>query len=215
MKKTLLIALLASFISNAQEKKTNRIEISPFIGVSSSNYYGNINLENNKNLIAPIFGVDGDFFINDRWSIKAGFEYQTLGSKVYVEEFVEYPAGNYYYEYYYAKEKLKFISIPLHANLHFGRLKNWNFNFGPTIGFILSGSFNGEKFDNDILRKEQFGLGIGIGYRFEIDEEYSLGIDYQEYVGLTSNLNSTFMYPKPFIGNISGNFNLRLIYKLQ
>ena len=65
----------------------------------------------------------------------------------------------------------------------------------------------------DNLRKEHVGFGLGFGYRFNIHENFSLGIEHQEYISFTNNLN-TFNSYGSFIGNIAGNFSVKAIFKL-
>lgn len=214
MKKTLLFAVVASSAVNAQIRERNDIEIAPFIGINSSNYYGDVSLNNsNKALYTPVFGVTADFYMNNRWSLRTGLEYQTLGSSVYTSELINNPQDNYYYRYFYESEKLNFVAIPIHANIHIGKSRNWHINFGPTVSFLTGANFGGEKVEIDNLRKEHVGFGLGFGYRFNIHENFSLGIEHQEYISFTNNLN-TFNSYGSFIGNIAGNFSVKAIFKL-
>lgn len=215
MKKTLFIALLVSFAVNAQVRERNDIEIAPFVGINSSNYYGDITYigDSNKALYTPIFGVTADFYMNNRWSLRTGLEYQTLGSSVYTSELISNPQENYYYRYFYESEKLNFVAIPIHANIHIGTSRNWHINFGPTVSFLTGANFGGERVEIDNLRKEHVGFGLGFGYRFNIHENFSLGIEHQEYISFTNNLN-TFNSYGSFIGNIAGNFSVKAIFKL-
>ncbi len=214
MKKTLLFAVVASSAVNAQIRERNDIEIAPFIGINSSNYYGDVSLNNsNKALYTPVFGVTADFYMNNRWSLRTGLEYQTIGSSVYTSELINNPQDNYYYRYFYESEKLNFVAIPIHANIHIGKSRNWHINFGPTVSFLTGANFGGEKVEIDNLRKEHVGFGLGFGYRFNIHENFSLGIEHQEYISFTNNLN-TFNSYGSFIGNIAGNFSVKAIFKL-
>lgn len=215
MKKTLFIALMVSFAVNAQVRERNDIEIAPFVGINSSNYYGDITYigDSNRALFTPIFGVTADFYMNNRWSLRTGLEYQTLGSSVYTSELISNPQENYYYRYFYESEKLNFVTIPIHANIHIGKSRNWHINFGPTVSFLTGANFGGERVEIDNLRKEHVGFGLGFGYRFNIHENFSIGIEHQEYISFTNNLN-TFNSYGSFIGNIAGNFSVKAIFKI-
>lgn len=151
--------------------------------------------------------------MNNRWSLRTGLEYQTLGSSVYTSELISNPQENYYYRYFYESEKLNFVAIPIHANIHIGKSRNWHINFGPTVSFLTGANFGGERVEIDNLRKEHVGFGLGFGYRFNIHENFSLGIEHQEYISFTNNLN-TFNSYGSFIGNIAGNFSVKAIFKL-
>jgi len=111
MKKLLLLSILASSSLYSQVRERNDIEIAPFVGINSSNYYGDITYigDSNKALYTPIFGVTADFYMNNRWSLRTGLEYQTLGSSVYSSELINNPQDNYYYRYFYESEKLNFF----------------------------------------------------------------------------------------------------------
>ncbi|UUV20470.1 PorT family protein [Paenimyroides aestuarii] len=217
MRKKLVACLLfTSLIANAQLKEKNDIEIAPCVGINSSNYYESVSYTggSNKALFTPFFGITADFYVNNRWSLRTGLEYQTLGSSVYTSELINNPQDNYYYRYFYESEKLNFLVIPIHANIHIGKSRKWHINFGPTVSFLTGANFGGEKVEIDHLRKEHLGFGVGFGYRFNIHENLSLGIEHQEYISFTNNLN-TFNSNGSFIGNIAGNFSVKAIFKLD
>ena len=203
MKKTLLFALLASFAVNAQVREKGEIEVSPFIGISSANYFGDVGMMNEA-VINPYFGANLDFYLNNRWSLKTGIEYQTMGSQG--ESY-----GFYGFESF--EEKLNFISLPIHANYHFSKNRRWYLNFGPTINFLTEATSNGIDMKEGIT-PVQLGLGLGIGYKIYVNERFSIGIDHQEYIGFTNNLKSSYNNNNFFIGNIFGSFNVKAIFKI-
>ena len=205
MKKITLIALFFSGILNAQIRDKNDIELSASLGLASSNYYGDISLQNNQALYSPTFGIRADFYSNNRWSFLLGLEYRTFGSKIIDSYFG--------YEYNYSRtstEKLNFIQIPFNANWHFGSQRNWNLNFGPVVSYLQSAYFDNRKIDTNGIRDTQVGLGFGIGYKFKISEQISLGIEHQEYISFLSNIAQN-QYT-PFIGNVGGSLEVRFIY---
>lgn len=205
MKKITLITLFFSGILNAQIRDKNDIELSASLGLASSNYYGGISFQNNQALYSPIFGIRADFYTNNRWSFLLGLEYRTFGSKI---------INTYYgYGYNYSStsiEKLNYIQIPFNANWHFGSQRNWNLNFGPVLSYLQSTSDNLKDVGLTGIRDTQVGLGFGIGYKFKITEQISLGIEHQEYISFLSNIAQT-QYT-PFIGNVGGSFEVRFIY---
>lgn len=202
MKKTLLIALLFSCASHAQIREKGEIEVSPFIGYSVANYYGDVGVLN-ESVENPYFGINGDFYLNDRWSIRTGIEYQSMGSQGYT----------FFYMPEHFKEKLDFISVPLHASYHFGKTRKWYLNFGPTVEFLTKAISNGQDISNGI-NPVQVGLGIGIGYKIYINEKFSIGIGHQEYISFVNNLKSNPYRNNPYIGNMFGSFNVKAVFKL-
>jgi opacity protein-like surface antigen len=79
---------------------------------------------------------------------------------------------------------------------------------------LAGANFGAEKVEVDSLRKEHVGFGLGFGYRFNIHENFSLGIEHQEYISFTNNLSYSFNSNNSFIGNIAGNFSIKVIFIL-
>lgn len=202
MKKTLFIAFMISFIANAQVREKGDIEVSPFIGISTANYFGDVGMMNEAT-VNPYFGANIDFYLNNRWSVRTGIGYETMGSQ-----------GEYYgfYGFESFKEKLDFISLPIHANYHFSKNRRWYLNFGPTVNFLTKATSNGVDMTQGI-NPVQVGLGLGIGYKIYINENFSIGIDHQEYISFVNNLKSEYKNGY-YIGNILGSFNVKAVFKL-
>ena len=215
MKKILYITLLLGCTVNAQLRNKNDIEFIPFIGVANSNYFGSEDVRNNKSLFAPVFGINADFYMSNRWSVKMGIEHQTTGTRGFTARKAANPITPNISEQHYEKEKLNFVSFPVHLNFHLGKARNWNINLGPTLSFLISGTVDGEKISLDGYRNEQIGMGLGFGYRFRISENFSIAADYQEYISFTSTVFRGFGSKKNFIGNLSGSLNVRAIFKLK
>lgn len=193
MKKVFLtvLATAAFSFSNAQSREKGAIEIVPQIGYSSSNYYGS-NISNNSSLSAVTFGVGADYFFNNRWSLRSGLHSQTMGSQFYAIE-----------------EKLNYLTIPVNANWHFGSTRKWNLNFGPSIGFLMSAKDNNTDIKN-LANSTQIGLNVGIGYKIEVNKDFSILIDYQSITGLSDVSKTT----ASTIKNAYGAFNLGAVIKL-
>lgn len=83
----------------------------------------------------------------------------------------------------------------------------WNLNFGPSIGFLTSAEANGVDIKSEV-NSTQIGLNIGIGYKIEISDNFSLLIDYQSLTGLTETAK---IYS---FKNTAGTFNLGGVIKL-
>jgi hypothetical protein len=194
MKKVLLsaVAILAFGFVNAQTREKGTIELIPQIGYSSANYYGEENL-NNSSLSTVTFGVGADYFFNNRWSLRSGLHYQTMGSEI---------TSNY-------EEKLNYLTIPVNANWHFGSTRKWNLNFGPSFGFLMSAKGGGEDI-KDLANTFQVGLAYGIGYKIQVNEKFSILIDFQGMSGL-SEVPKDSDYT---IKNAYSAFNVGGVFKL-
>jgi hypothetical protein len=113
----------------------------------------------------------GDYYFNDRWSIRSGVAFDAMGASFNNGPDVE----------------LNYISVPVNANWHFGSTRKWNLNFGLTPSFLTSAEVQSEDISEEV---SSFSLGIsyGIGYKIEISEAFSIMIDLQGNLGV-SNIN--------------------------
>ncbi|MEY2692162.1 MAG: hypothetical protein RIT03_552 [Bacteroidota bacterium] len=193
MKKILVISsLLLSFLSYAQLREKGTTELIPVIGSASSNYYGQTNLSNEP-LSSVNLGVQGDYFYSNRWSLRSGLLFQKMGSQF----------GGFF------KEELNYISIPVNANWHFGSTRKWNLNFGPTFGLLTAANSNGVDIKSD-LNGFQYGLQVGIGYKLQLSEKFSILLDYQSMSGLSKVSKDSQNQLK----NSYGSFDLGAVFKL-
>jgi hypothetical protein len=170
--KKLLFAAMAVFTftaANAQEREKGDIELAPHIGYSS--YFLNGDNVNDFSSISSInYGVNADYFFNNRWSLRSGLLSQTMGAEDFSGEL-----------------KLNYISIPLNANWHFGSTRKWFLNFGASASFLTKAEFSGEDVKEDI-ESFQLGVSYGIGYKLEITERFSILIESQNLFGLSNIL---------------------------
>lgn len=194
MKKVILTAaaVFAFGFANAQSREKGDIELIPQIGYSSANYYGDQIGSVNEYLSAITFGVGGDYYFNDRWSVRSGILFQTMGTAI----------GN-------SEEQLKYLTVPVNANWHFGGTRKWNLNFGPSVGFLMSAKADGLDI-KDAANATQIGLNVGIGYKIEINEKISILLDYQSLSGLSAVAKDTDLKFK----NTFGSFNVGGVFKL-
>lgn len=194
MKKIILsaIAVCAFGFANAQSREKGTIEIIPQIGYATANYYGDAVQSGNSTLSSVTYGVGGDYFFNDRWSLRSGLLFQTMGTSI----------GS-------IEEKLSYMTIPVNANWHFGSTRKWNLNFGPSVGFLTAAENNGQDIKK-LANSTQLGLNVGIGYKIEVSEELSILIDYQSLTGLNNVAKDSDVKFK----NSFGSFNVGVVFKL-
>lgn len=193
MKKILSIAAVFAFaLGSAQIREKGNVELLPQIGVSSSNYYGTEFRMYDDPLIGMSFGVGADYFLNSRWSLRTGLHYQKMGAKV---------RGIY-------DEKLNYLTLPLNANWHFGSSRNWNLNFGPSFSFLMSAK-NYKGNIKDELNTFQMGLAYGVGYKIELNPNFSILVDLQGqtfYSSVYKEANSSSNFYSSI--NVGGVFKL-------
>lgn len=192
MKKIILIAVLATGLcATAQKRVRGDVEITPYIGYHSSTYSSNY-ISNTNTLNTLQFGVLGDFYFNNRWSIRTGLQSQTMGVEAFGFD-----------------EKLNYIQIPVNANWHFGSSRAWNLNFGLTGGVLTSAKSGGEDI-SELVEGTQIGLSFGIGYKIFLNKRTGLLIDYQAFSGMTDITKN----PRFDVRNIGGSLNLGCVVRL-
>lgn len=166
----LSVLLVISAYGFSQIRVKKDIELTPTVGMASSNYYGDKRLENDP-ISSVNVGLSVDYFFNSRWSLRSGLFIQTMGSEY------EDIGGK-------IKEKLNYTCIPVNANWHFGSTRKWYLNFGPSFGFLNSSKANQTDI-KDLTEPFQLGLNFGIGYKIEVSKKFSIALDYQGMSGLT------------------------------
>ena len=196
MKKILLtvVIVLTATIAQAQMREKGSFEYINQIGYSSANYNcEGVNLDN-KPVNAVSYGLGGDYYYNNRWSLRSGLLFQTMGTKSGLGIF---------------KDELQYLTIPVNANWHFGSTRKWNLNFGPSIGFLTSANTNGIDI-RELVNSTQIGFNYGIGYKIEVSNKISILIDYQAMTGLTDVAKDSDFKIK----NVYSSFNAGCVFKL-
>lgn len=187
--------LFLSFMGFSQKREKGTIELTPIIGYASSNYTSTEELSNEP-ISSVDFGVNGDYYFIDRWSIRSGLLFQSMGS--------EYRGFGEVFQ-----DELEYLTIPVNANWHFGSTRKWNLNFGPSFSFLMSAKSNGENVKS-LAESFQLGLSYGIGYKIEINEKIGILIDFQGVSGLTEVIKDSEITIKNgySVFNIGGVFKL-------
>ncbi|WCO03029.1 porin family protein [Psychroserpens ponticola] len=188
----LFIAVAVFSLSNvsAQERDKGVIEIIPYLGYSSFFLNGD-EVEQLDSRASLSFGVKGDYYFNDRWSLRSGLTYDAMGASV--------PKSDL---------KLDYLNIPVNVNWHFGSTRKWNLNFGVTPGFLMKADIDGDDV-KDFYKSFQLGISYGIGYKLEISESFSLLFDSQGFFGVTNILEESDNFTRLNAGsnlNIGGVF---------
>ena len=106
-------------------------------------------------------------------------------------------------------DELKYISVPVNANWHFGSTRKWNLNFGPTFGVLTSATSNGVDVKSE-ANGFQYGLQVGIGYKLQLTDKFSILLDYQSMSGLSKVSKNS----QNELKNSYGSFDLGAVFKL-
>ena len=156
-------------IINTTAQSKGDVSIAPQLGINLTNYFSTDYSYDLR--VAPSVGVIGDYYFGNRWSFRTGLLYDPMGVK-----------DDYGYT-----DKLSYITLPLNANWHFGRNRNWYLNFGPSLSFLISAKSDYEGEGNtdikDFISPVDLGIALGIGYIFNVSDSTQFFIDYQGYGG--------------------------------
>ena len=188
------IAIFGLFKLNAQD--SGAFTIASQTGVNLSTYASSSGFDAR---ISFNVGIIGEYYFNDSWSIRSGFVYDNMGA--------EDSFGN--------TDKLSYISVPVNVNFHFGSGRNWYVNFGPQISFIVSAEAdlaNGREIDiEDGVNSVDIGVAAGIGYKFDVLDNFQLFVDIQGYGGFLT-VNDINLFDD--LRNVRSSFNVGGIFKL-
>tara|TARA_B100000809_G_scaffold266794_1_gene331637 strand:+ start:10242 stop:10856 length:615 start_codon:yes stop_codon:yes gene_type:complete len=204
MKKLLFITvvlLCTRFCLNAQEKGT--FEGGLFIGYNSATVRVNTGTADLKT--GTTIGASREYYFSDRWGLHFEVAYSPKGwSNGFLEDLDN--STTIITDY-----RLKYITIPVTFNLHFGKTKGWHFNFGPYIGFLTKAEVEKTELDvTDLMSSTDFGLALGIGYKFRLSEFTKLQLDYGTQTGFVN----VFEVSAEPVYNSSSRFNISLLFDL-
>jgi len=209
MKKVAIIAMcLFGFISSGNAQEKGKIEFGAGTGVnysSISNSDGSSDGSVSFNLSAS-----ADYYFSDRWSVRAKLIYDRKGWDNGVYGSYDETTATTYYET--TDVNLNYFTIPVEAEWHFGRKRNWYLHLGPYAGFLL----NSRAADLDLdttneFKTVDFGIAFGAGVKFRISEKLKLFVEYDEQTGFTEifeNNDNSKIFNARLSLNVGVNFLL-------
>jgi len=147
-------------------------------------------------------GAYADHYFSNDWSLKVKVIYDQKG---WGDGYINTPT----YSYDNVNFRLDYITVPVMANLHFGRTRNWYFNFGPYIGFLTSAQETNDNVDvKDNFNSVDGGLALGVGVKIPISPKAKFFIEYDGQGGVTS----VFKYSDGNYENLRESFNVGLCF---
>lgn len=186
----LFLVIMGTVTLSAQERDSGDIEIETSFGYTASFINGDfVDVTSTKSSIR--FGANVDFYLNDRWSIRTGLNYDNLGAESIGE-----------------KLELIYVTIPANINWHFGSTRKWNLNFGFSSGLLTAAKLNDVKVDG--AKSFQLSVSYGIGYKLEVSRNISLMFDIQNQVGITSYLEDDSIKRS----NAASSFNIGVVFEI-
>jgi opacity protein-like surface antigen len=190
MKKLFITTALVSgmaFGSHAQKK--GDIEGGINIGINTSIVSGDYYWYDSGSGLNV--GLSADYYLSSSWSLKAKLVYDQKGfdNVIYTSSFDPVDHG------YYTDVNMNYLTVPVMANWHFGRTRNWYLNFGPYVGFLLNAkeTTGGEDL-SDLYKSADFGLAFGIGVKIPVSNKLKISLEYDGQGGLTNIANNNEGY---------------------
>lgn len=205
MRKLFTILLLTGSFFTAFSQEKGKFELGFNVGYNLST--AQAGSETNSDFRSGVnIGAFGNYFFSDSWSIKAKVSYDQKG---WDNGFITNLDNGQSYKTNY---RFDYITVPVTANWHFGRTKNWYLNFGPYAGFLLSAkettlNTDFKKYSNNV----DLGLALGIGVKIPIANRVKVLLEADGQSGVTdifkNNQGST-------IRNSRSGLNAGLIFDL-
>ncbi|MFC1224668.1 porin family protein [Pedobacter sp. BG31] len=205
MKKLLTLLLVAGFGITASAQEKNSLELALHAGFNlatvSTSSQTNSDYRNGFNLTAV-----GDYFFSDRWSIKAKIGYDQKGwDSGYITNLDN---GQSFVTDY----RINYLTIPVMANWHFGKKRNWYLNFGPYFGILLNA--NETKFNTDLknfIHNRDIGIDLGIGVKLPVANKVKVLLELDGQSGLTDLFKQNQGYQ---VRTNRSSFNAGLLFDL-
>lgn len=202
---TTIIIILAAFTTTFAQQKKGDVELGVYIGYGISDA-SNSDFVNSSPKSAFNAGIATDFYFSNRWSLKTKLIFDQKGwgngflAAVDDEKFTN-------------DFRLTYITLPVMANWHFGKKRNWYLNFGPYAGYLAGANATNDEVDvKDYFHSTDFGLALGIGTKIKLSDNVKLLLEYDEQVGITDVFKEN---TGSAVRNGRGSFNIGLNFILK
>lgn len=180
---TTLVAVLglgtAAFSQTANPLTKGNTEFGFMIGLNSATI-----VDNNSNKHADYknglgLAFSAEYYFSDRWGIKARAQYDQKG---WANDYITTPSGDLSTNY-----SSTYITVPVMANWHFGKTRNWYLNFGPYVGFLLSAKTTNGNYDvKPLFNSVDAGIDFGIGIKFPVADKTKIFLELGGQGGLAN-----------------------------
>lgn len=204
MKKLFTILLLAASSLTAFSQKKGDVEFGFNTGLNLATVTSG-DATNLDSRIGFNVGAFGDYYFSDRWSIKAKL---TFDQKGWNNGFIATEDGAAYTTDY----RFDYLTVPVMANWHFGKKRNWYLNFGPYAGFLISAKETTLNIDlKDFSQSIDAGLALGIGVKIPIANKIKILLETDGQAGITDILKDN---QGVSLKNSRSSFNAGLVFEL-
>jgi hypothetical protein len=183
----LFLSLVWSYSSYCQKSKiTLGLELTPTMNSIRGNSF--------VNSFNPLFsfstGLNIEYIINDKYSIKSGLTYDKKGAKTEIDY---RDANGGPLTPIDVRENFNYLVLPILGSFSSHGNTKFYFDAGPYIGFLLSqkeiwesnGSFPGKTSDYTASTKKiDLGLSLGLGVKIPLKDHWLILVGLKENLGL-------------------------------
>lgn len=200
MTKFFIISLIVlGFATTAFAQTKNSTEVGFSVGYNAATVTAD-GATNTKRRAGFSAGFLADHYFSDSWSLFGKLIYDQKG---WANGYITTPTSSTYTDYH-----LNYLTIPVLAEWHFGRTKNWYLNFGPYASILLSASETATNYPiKDFISNVDAGLDLGIGVKFPVADKTKFFIEFNGEGGVTDifkNNSGSSIYNS--LGNVSIGF---------
>ena len=206
--KNLFLSLLIcfGFVSTSIAQKKGDVEMGFNLGYNSSTVSSNN--QNSNASVGVNLGFSTDYYFNNRWSIKGKLIYDQKG---WTNGFIQDINTGIKYS---TNFNLNYLTIPIMANWHFGKTRDWYLQFGIYSGILLNAKETAFNTDvKDGFNATDFGITLGIGYKIPVSDKLKLIIEYDGQSGIKDIFKSN--YSGNLTTNSRGSINVGLNFLLK
>jgi opacity protein-like surface antigen len=177
---TLIIAFSIYFSASAQIRTSDEFGLN--IGYNAANVYESGSNYHSDYNSGVNLGFSAEHYFSDSWSIKGKLIYDQKG---WGNGYLTFPDGS---EIDGVNFHLNYLTVPVMANWHFGRTRNWYLHFGPYVGFLLNAteSSNSGVDVKSAFNNTEVGFDAGIGVKFPVSNHVKLFIELDGQAGFNN-----------------------------
>jgi hypothetical protein len=185
MKTMKLLVIAIGFIATMTSTAQNNFKLGVNAGLNYPDVRGNELARYNNFKVGYLVGVSFDYYLKEHLSIKTNINYEqkikSLEITYYNSQIEEIGREEY-------EEVYKYINVPILLKLEFWDAKFY-VNGGPFLNYLLSSKLD-EEYPNDNSdfvsekKKIDFGVSLGVGTIFSINEKNDIAIEVRDDFGL-------------------------------
>jgi len=188
---TLFLALLISIQLLAQDNDIKKIRLGINVGTNSFDLNKADFFDKYEKKISYSFGLSLEYTLNEKISIITNLNYDRKIMKLENFRFREIDGNDFT-----ATDKLKFsyLNIPLtlryyivsQAFLDLGGFYNYSLNIENDTSVNETGESTTLWEHQNIIKKSDYGICFGIGYKFKLSEKNYLSVELKDELGLAN-----------------------------